>query len=168
MSLVYKDFNEVNVINTVTTTDLFVFDFAEYQSFNNYKNEYWGPGGSMRVTLAGGAGQNVGAGTPNAAWELFLGSNSIAGLNADIPAGFPYWKLIYTVYTNGPTHSQHLIRELFVGDTGANSGDERLCTASDPISIDLLSSPVLTAKVTLSTASVNFNIRKNFASIEYI
>lgn len=168
MSLVYKDFDVVTISNTVTPTELFKFDFAENQSLNNYANEYWGPGKSFRLTMFGYINQNVGAGTPNASFEAFLGATTLSGLNADMPGGFPYFKLVYTMYAKGGTHSQYSNRELYVGDTGANAGDERFALSSVPQSIDLLANPVLTVKCTLSVASASFEISRNFVTIEFI
>lgn len=168
MGLVYKDFDVVTVSNTVVTSDLFTFDFAENQSLSNYTNEYWGPGQSFKISLYGLINQNVGAGTPNVSFEAFLGATTLGACAVDPSAGFPYFKLVYTVYAKSATHTQFGHRELYTGDSAANAGEARVALSSVPYSINLLANPVLTIKATMSVASANFEIVKNFITVEFI
>lgn len=170
MSLIYRDFDEVTFSNTAATNTIFKFDFDEFRLANkNYNGEILGPNQAVRITIAGLAVQNVGAGTPTLTFGPYLGSTFMGGFIVDVPTGGPFFKLTDTLMLNTGRNEVFQMSEVYFGDQLPMISDNRMgINVAKNISTSIVTNNVYKLDATLSVASANFTITKKIAMIEFI
>ena len=127
----------------------------------------FGPSETVKITLFGQLTQNVG-GTVTATFVSKMGSTTLGGNTVDPSNGSMHFKLVYTFMVDGPTQKQVVLRELFVGDSSANSGEARNSIAISDVNLDLETDYVFTVEGSLSTASASFLINKEGVMVELL
>lgn len=162
--IVYRSFEEQEIINTTTAAEIFRFDFKNFTRLHPELGMF-GPSETVRVTMFGRLTQNVG-GTSTATFTGKMGSTTLGSNTADPSTGSMHFKLVYTFMLDGPTQAQVVLRELYVGDSSGNSGEARTALAISDVNLDLETDYVFTVEASLSTASSSFSLNKEGVIVE--
>lgn len=166
MAIIYRDAENVEVVNTTTETEIFSFDLADYSLLNG--TGILGSTGHLRVTVLGLIDSNA-TGTKNASFKGVIGTRSLGGVAADIPTGFPYFKVSFTILNKDVVDEIITVRELSVQDTNYTGSSEHASALGvHPAQggLDLNTDTNFSVKVTLSQAATNFKVTKQVAIIE--
>lgn len=167
--LVHFDYNEVEFSNTTTETEIFRFDFAELQSLSGGENGgLLGPNRAAKITVWGRSGQNIGSGTHSTLFKAVIGTENIGQSNADIPQGYPYYQMSWTIFAPTATNRVFVRREFFVGDTTPNSGEAGLTISHTDKIIDLSEDSTVIVTAQMGTANAAFEVFQKGATVEFL